>query len=110
MSNPIIDTLNESDLLKDIEERSVIIFNYQNYGLFDRDNAINKIEELRAKDNDISNFNAAVILHSTSPIPLEQATNEQLIKELTIQRDILRVKFNKKHAEKKNKNIDNYCL
>ena len=43
MSNPIIDTLNESDLLRDIEERSIIIFNYQNYGLFDRDNAINKI-------------------------------------------------------------------
>ena len=103
MSNPIIDSLNESDLLKDIEERNIIIFNHQNYDLFDRDNAINKIEELRAKDNDISNFNATVILHSASPIPLEQATNEQLIKELTIQRDILQAKLNKKQAEKKNK-------
>ena len=100
MSNPIIDTLNESDLLKDIEERKIIIFNYQNYSLFDRDNAIYKIEELRAKDNDISNFNAAVILHSTSPIPLEQATNEQLIKELTIQRDILQAKLIKKPVRK----------
>ena len=110
MSNPIIDSLNESDLLKDIEERNIIIFNYQNYGLFDRDNAINKIEELRAKDNDISNFNAAVMLHSTSPIPLEQVTNEQLIKELTIQRDILQAKLIKNQAEKKNKKYWYYCL
>ena len=67
-------------------------------------------DRLRAKDNDISNFNAAVIFLSISPIPLEQATNEQLIKELTIQRDILQAKLIKNQAEKKNKNIDNYCL
>lgn len=43
MSNPIKDAFDKASLIKDIDERDSIIFNYQRYGLLDRDDAIKKI-------------------------------------------------------------------
>lgn len=53
MSNPIKDIFDKESMSKDIAERENIIYNYQRCGLLDRDNAINKIQELRMKDADV---------------------------------------------------------
>lgn len=97
MSNPIIDEFDKASLIKDINERDSIICNYQKYGLLDRDDAIKKIQELRISDKDIAA--ATVVNLSVSSIPFSQSTNDQIIGELAMQRDILRAKLIKKNTE-----------
>lgn len=97
MSNPIIDEFDKASLIKDINERDSIIYNYQKYGLLDRDDAIKKIQELRISDKDIAA--ATVVNLSVSSIPFSQSTNDQIIGELAMQRDILRAKLIKKNTE-----------
>lgn len=99
MSNPIKNILDKESIMKDIEEREIIICNYQKYGLFDRDNAIKKIQELRIRDRDIAiatSINLAVF-----SIPFSQSSNEQIVSELVMQRDILQAKLIKEQAEDK---------
>lgn len=97
MSNPIKEILDKESMIKDITERENIICNYQKYGLLDRDDAIKKIQELRISDKDIAA--ATVINLSVSSIPFSQSTNDQIVGELVMQRDILQAKLIKKRAE-----------
>lgn len=93
MSNPILENFDKAEMIKDIAERNEIISNYQKYGILDRDNAIQKIKELRIKDNDIAKVTVTKIAISSTPF--EEAPNDQLVGELAMQRDILLAKLSK---------------
>ena len=82
MSNPIKDIFDKESMIKDISER---------------DNAIKKIQELRISDEDIAA--ATSINLAISSIPFSQSTNDQIVGELIMQRDILRTKLIKKQLE-----------
>ena len=97
MGNPIKDTFDKASLIKDIAERENIICNYQKYGLLDRDDAIKKIQELRISDKDVAVVTTANL--SVSSLPFSQSTNDQIVRELAMQRDILQAKLIKKQAE-----------
>lgn len=97
MSDSIKDTFNKESLIKDIGERENIISNYQKYGVLDRDNAIKKIQELRISDKDVAAVTSIKLV--TSSIPFSQSTNDQIIGELTMQKDILLAKLNEKQSE-----------
>ena len=99
MSNPIKDIFDKESMSKDITERENIICNYQRYGLLDRDNAIKKIQELRVKDADVLAVTSANLV--VSSIPFSQSTNDQIVDELIMQRNILQAKLIKKQAEDK---------
>ena len=97
MSNPMKDIFDKESMIKDIAERENIICNYQKYGLLDRENAMKKIKELRISDEDIAA--ATSINLSVSSIPFSQSTNDQIVGELAMQRDILQAKLIKKQVE-----------
>ncbi|HIR26598.1 MAG TPA: hypothetical protein IAB84_01360 [Candidatus Choladousia intestinigallinarum] len=99
MSNPVKDIFDQESIMKDIVERENIICNYQKFGLLDREHAIKKIQELRICDEDIAV--ATSIRLSVSSISFNQATNDQVVGELIMQRDILQAKLIKKQTEDK---------
>lgn len=98
MRNPIIDEFDKASLIKDINERDSIIYNYQKYGSLDRDDAIKKIRELRISDKDIAAATVANLF--VSSIPFSLSTNDQIIGELAMQRDILLAKLMKENMER----------
>ncbi|MCI8417712.1 MAG: hypothetical protein HFI33_09530 [Lachnospiraceae bacterium] len=91
------DIFDKESMSKDIAEIENIICNYQRYGLLDRENAMKKIKELRISDEDIAA--ATSINLSVSSIPFSQSTNDQIVGELAMQRDILQAKLIKKQVE-----------
>lgn len=91
MSNLNKESFDIASLIKDIAERDDIIRNYQLYGLLDRDNAIKKILELRISDNDVATVTSINL--SVSSIPFNQSTNDQIVGELAMQKDILEAKL-----------------
>ena len=91
------DIFDKESMSKDIAEIENIICNYQRYGLLDRENAMKKIKELRISDEDIAA--ATSINLSVSSIPFSQSTNDQIVGELAMQRDILKAKLIKKQVE-----------
>ena len=91
------DIFDKESMSKDIAEIENIICNYQRYGLLDRENAMKKIIELRISDEDIAA--ATSINLSVSSIPFSQSTNDQIVGELAMQRDILQAKLIKKQVE-----------
>lgn len=85
-------------LIKDIKERDDIIRKYNSFGLLDRNDAIRKIMELRAKDKEVLQI---AIENMTGPITLlDQLTNDQLAKELSAQITILLIKLMRKTSMK----------
>lgn len=100
MSNLNKEPFDNASLLKDITERDNIIRNYQLYGSLDRDYAIKKILELRISDNDVATVTSVNL--SVSSTPFSQSTNDQIVAELAMQRDILKAKLIKKQAEESN--------
>ena len=97
MSNSIKDEFDKVSLIKDIREIDSIVFNYQRYGSLDRNEAIRKIQELRITDKDIAAATAARL--ATSSTPFSQSTNDQIVGELLMQRNILQAKLVKKQTE-----------
>ncbi len=91
------DIFDKESMSKDIAEIENIICNYQRYGLLDRENAMKKIKELRISDEDIAA--ATSINLSVFSIPFSQSTNDQIVGELAMQRDILQAKLIKKQVE-----------
>lgn len=90
MSNLNQKSFDNASLIKDITERDNIIRNYQLYGFLDRDDAIKKIMELRS-DNDVATVTSINL--SVSSIPFNQSTNDQIVGELAMQKDILESKL-----------------
>lgn len=68
--------------------------------MLDRNDAIKKIQELRISDEDIAV--ATSVNLSVSSIPFSQSTNDQIVGELAMQRNILQAKLIKKQAEENN--------
>ena len=97
MSNSIKDTFDKASLIKDINERENIVCNYQRYGVLDRDDAIKKIQELRIKDEDVLKVTSANL--AVSSTPFNQSTNDQIVNELIMQRNILQAKLRGKQSE-----------
>lgn len=100
MSNLNKKSFDNASLIKDIAERDNIIRNYQLYGLLDRDYAIKKILELRISDNDVATVTSVNL--SVSSTPFSRSTNDQIVAELAMQRDILKAKLIKEQAEESN--------
>lgn len=100
MSNSIKDTFDKASLIKDIDERENIICSYQRYGLLNRDDAIKKIQELRIKDEEVLKVTSVNLV--VSSIPFIQSTNDQIVSELIMQRNILQAKLWKKQSEDQN--------
>lgn len=78
-------------LIKDIKERDDIIRKYNSFGLLDRNDAIRKIMELRSRDIDIYRITVAGLAISSTPFNI--ATNEQIIRDLETQKNILEAKL-----------------
>lgn len=97
MSNSIKDEFDKVSLIKDIREIDSITINYQKYGSLDRNEAIRKIQELRITDKDI--LAATIARLAVSSTPFCQSTNDQIVGELLMQRNILQAKLIKKQTE-----------
>ncbi len=97
MSNPIKDIFDKESLIKGITERENIICKYQETGFLDRNDSIKKIQELRINDEDVAVVTSVKL--ATFSVPFNQSTNDQLVGELIMQRDILQAKLIKKQAE-----------
>ena len=91
MSNSVKDEFDKVSLINDIREIDSIVFNYQEYGLLDRNEAIRKIKKLRITDKDIAAATAAGLAASSTPFC--QSTNDQIVGELIMQRNILQEKL-----------------
>lgn len=89
--NTIKDMTDTESLIKDIKERDDIIRKYNLYGLLDRNDAIRKIMELRSRDIDIYRITVAGLAISSTPFNI--ATNEQIIRDLETQKNILEAKL-----------------
>ena len=97
MSNSIKDEFDKVSMIKDIKEIDSIVFNYQKYGSLDRNEAIRKIKELRITDKDIAAATVAGLAISSTPF--SHSTNDQIVGELLMQRNILQAKLIKKQTE-----------
>lgn len=97
LANSIKNEFDEVSIMKDIKEREEIINNYQSYGFLDKDDAIKKIQLLRISDEDIAAV--TVLRFSTSSTPFSLATNDQIVGELVMQKNILCEKLIKKQME-----------
>lgn len=82
---------NKESLIKDIAEREKIISDYKKYGILDRDKAINIIQELRIKDKEVEEITIAKL--ATFSIPFSMSTDEQIVAELDMQKEILTAKL-----------------
>lgn len=92
MINTSTDYKNDKEsLIKDIAEREKIISDYKKYGILDRDKAINKIQELRIKDKEVEEITIAKL--ATFSIPFSMSTDEQIVAELDMQKEILKAKL-----------------
>lgn len=99
MGNPIKDEFDKVSLERDIAERDHIIQLFQSTGFLNRDDAINKIINLRINDEDVTKVTAANLLVNSTPF--STATDSQIVGELIMQRDILLAKLTKKVTEDK---------
>lgn len=100
MSDSIKDAFDNASLIRDIAERENIICNYQKYSLLDREDAIKKIQKLRISGKDVADV--TVVHLSVSSTPFSQATDDQIVGELAMQRNILKEKLIKKQAVENN--------
>lgn len=71
----------------DIAERKDIVEKYYKFRIFDRDNAIKKIMELRSTNINVATVTSIELL--VNSIPFENATDEQIIGELQMQIGVL---------------------
>ncbi len=93
--NPIKDEIDEVSLSRGVAERDRIINTYKRFGVLDRNDAIHTIQALRLSDKEVA---ATTIQLAISSVPFSSATNDQIVGELIMQRDILQAKLIKLHA------------
>lgn len=98
MSNSVKDAFDEVSLINDIQERENIIREFKLYGIFNREYAISKIVELRAKDQEV--HTAYILSLSPNSKPLNEFPNAVIINELEHQAAILTLKLVNKEMER----------
>ncbi len=84
-----MNSLQKISIEHSILERKSIIDNYYTTRVLDRKDAISKIMELRAENFVVLETELVGMAASGSSIPLERATDEQLVNQLSMQMDIL---------------------
>lgn len=97
MCRPIKNETDMASHVKDIVERDRLINTFQRLRLLDQNDAIHKIQELRVRDKEVAEATSAQL--SVSSISFRMATNEQIIGELIMQRDVLQAKLFKLQME-----------
>ena len=97
MCRPIKDETDIASLVKDIVERDRLINTFQCLGCLDQNDAIHKIQELRVRDKEVAE--ATSVQLAVSSVPFRIATNEQIVGELIMQRNILQAKLFKLQME-----------
>lgn len=97
MCRPIKNETDMASYVKDIVERDRLINTFQRLRLLDQNDAIHKIQELRVRDKEVAEATSAQL--SVSSISFRMATNEQIIGELIMQRDVLQAKLFKLQME-----------
>lgn len=90
------DISDKGSLVKAISERENIICKYRATGFLDRKDAIEKIQELRINDEDVAKVTSVKL--ATYSILFSQSTNDQIVGELIMQRDILKAKLAEKQV------------
>ncbi|MCD7770545.1 MAG: hypothetical protein LUH23_00385 [Oscillospiraceae bacterium] len=83
-----------AEILKDIEEIDKIISEYDEKGTLDRDKAISKIQEVRFSNQAVLEVSADVLRYNS--VPFCNVSNEALVSELRMQRDVLQTDYLKK--------------
>ncbi|MCC8131362.1 MAG: hypothetical protein LUC38_05590 [Oscillospiraceae bacterium] len=86
-----------AEILKDIEEIDKIISEYDEKGTLNRDKAIDKIVDVRRKNQAVQAITVTTLGYSIVPLP--NASNEALLNELRMQRDILQTDYLKKESD-----------
>ena len=80
--------------MKDIRERKELIQQFWQTGLLDRDKTIQKIVELRVSDQTVMTLEHLQMSASSAPrIPLERATDAELVEQLKVQVAALEAKL-----------------
>ena len=97
MCRPINDETDVASLIKDIVERERLINTFQCLGCVNQNDAIHKIQELRVCDKEVAE--ATSVQLAVSSVPFRIATNEQIVGELIMQRNILQAKLFKLQME-----------
>lgn len=97
MGNSVKNAFDRALLIKDIEDRECIINLYRTTGFLDRNDAIGRIQELRISDEEVARITSVKMIMCF--IPFSQCTDEQIIAELLMQRDILKAKLAEKPEE-----------
>lgn len=97
MCRPINDETDVASLVKDIVERERLINTFQCLGCVDQNDAIHNIQELRVCDKEVAE--ATSVQLAVSSVPFRIATNEQIVGELIMQRNILQAKLFKLQME-----------
>lgn len=97
MDNSIINELDKISLIEDIDDRNKIIEHYKQFGILDRNDAINKIRELRVTNSDVAKATTIALFNGGTPF--DYCSNDQIVSELIMQRDILQNELIKKQLE-----------
>ncbi len=100
MDGELDKTYKINHLLHEISEREEIINNYNISGSLDRNRAIEKIKDLRSKDEDVVIVTIGKL--ATSSIPFSAASDQAIIAELVMQVDILKTKLLKESMQNNN--------
>lgn len=80
--------------MKDIRERKELIHQFWQTGRLDRDKTIKKIVELRVSDQTVMTLEHLQMSASPAPrIPLERATDAELVEQLNVQVAALEAKL-----------------
>lgn len=89
-----LDCFEMEQIMKEIKERKDLIQQFQQTGWLDRDKTIQKIIELRVSDQTVMMFEHIQMSASQAPrVPLERATNAELVKQLELQVAALEAKL-----------------
>lgn len=89
-----MDYFEKIQIMKDIRDRKDLIQQYRQTGWLDRDKTILKIMELRISDQTVMMLEQLQMSASRAPrIPLERATDAELVDQLKVQVDALEAKL-----------------
>lgn len=89
-----MDCFEMNQIMKDIRERMDLIQQFWQTGLLDRDKTIQKIVELRVSDQTVMTLEHLQMSASSAPrIPLERATDAELVEQLKVQVAALEAKL-----------------
>jgi len=97
MKDPIKKAYEIDSIRKDIKERQQMINKFLTTGYLDRDTAIIKIQKLRLTYENVATVTSVKLTQYS--VPFSEVPNENIVKELKMQVDILTAELLKKTTE-----------